>query len=72
MLGGVDALPLARVHQLWDELADFGLSQTEAAMMHFMRVMRDLLQARNATWGARCVLTMMPRRIRSADGAWRR
>lgn len=51
MLSGVDALPLVRVHQLWDELADFGMSQTEAAMLHFMHVMCELLNARNATWG---------------------
>jgi DNA-binding CsgD family transcriptional regulator len=51
MFGGMDALPLARVHQLWDELADYGMSQAEAAMTHFMRAMCGLLQARNATWG---------------------
>lgn len=46
-------LPLpvvTRIHALWDELADFGAHETEAATMHAMRVLSDLIGAERAFW----------------------
>ena len=47
------ALPgpvVARIHELWDELANFGAHQTDAALVHAMRVLSDLAQVRRAFW----------------------
>jgi DNA-binding CsgD family transcriptional regulator len=43
--------PLAsRIHALWDELADFGAHETDAAVAHAMRVLSDLVGAQRAFW----------------------
>jgi DNA-binding CsgD family transcriptional regulator len=43
--------PLAvRIHALWNELADFGAHETDAAMVHAMRVLSDLTGAQRAFW----------------------
>ena len=57
----------ARIHALWDELADFGAHETDAALVHAMRVLSELAGAQRAFW-----LGRRPARerasIRSADG----
>jgi DNA-binding CsgD family transcriptional regulator len=40
----------ARIHALWDELADFGAHETDAALVHAMRVLSDLAGVRRAFW----------------------
>ena len=43
--------PLAvRIHALWDELADFGAHETDAALVHALRVLSDLTRAQRAFW----------------------
>ena len=39
-----------RIHALWDELADFGAHDTDAALVHAMRVLGDLVGAQQAFW----------------------
>lgn len=39
-----------RIHALWDELADLGAAQTDAALRHALRVMSEILRAQNAFW----------------------
>jgi hypothetical protein len=39
-----------RVQTPWDELADFGAHETDAAVMHVMRVLSDLTGAQRAFW----------------------
>ncbi|HZR83448.1 MAG TPA: LuxR C-terminal-related transcriptional regulator [Candidatus Binatia bacterium] len=41
---------VARIHELWDELADFGAHETDAAVVHAMRVLSDLIGAQRAFW----------------------
>jgi hypothetical protein len=41
---------VTRIHALWDELADFGAHETEAATMHAMRVLSDQVGAERAFW----------------------
>ena len=41
---------VGRVHALWDELADFGAHDTDAAEVHAMRVLSDLTGAQRAFW----------------------
>jgi len=40
----------ARVHALWDALADFGADDIDAALMHALRVLSDLVRAQRAFW----------------------
>jgi len=40
----------ARIHQLWDELADFGVADVDAALDHLLRAVCTLVQADNAYW----------------------
>ena len=40
----------ARVHRLWDELADFPAAQTDAALLHLMKTLCGWLKADNAVW----------------------
>ena len=40
----------ARIHVFWDELADFGAHETDAALVHAMRVLSDLVGAQHAFW----------------------
>jgi DNA-binding CsgD family transcriptional regulator len=43
--------PLAvRIHTLWDELADFGAYNVDAALGHAMRVLSELTGAQRAFW----------------------
>jgi hypothetical protein len=47
------ALPnhiLSRIHALWDEVADFGAEETDAALVHALRVLSELVDAQNAFW----------------------
>jgi DNA-binding CsgD family transcriptional regulator len=39
-----------RIHALWDELADFGAHETDAALVHALRVLSDLVGAQRAFW----------------------
>jgi DNA-binding CsgD family transcriptional regulator len=39
-----------RIHALWDELADFGAADTDAALVHAMRTLCDLVGAQRAFW----------------------
>jgi len=39
-----------RIHALWDELADFGAHETDAALLHAMRVVSELTRAQRAFW----------------------
>src|SRR5262245_36613139 len=39
-----------RIHALWDELADFGAHETEAALACALGVLSDLIGAQNAFW----------------------
>ena len=41
---------VARIHALWDELADFGAHETDAALVHAMRVLSNLAGVRRAFW----------------------
>ena len=47
---GLPAPLLARIHALWDELADFGAHETDAALLHAMRVLSELAGAQRAFW----------------------
>jgi len=52
-LRAIESLGLPDVverHVLWDELADFGAHQTDAAVVHAMRVLSDLVGAQRAFW----------------------
>lgn len=40
-----------RIHELWDELADFEVSQAEAAVQALLAFLNDLGDGLNATWG---------------------
>ena len=40
----------ARIHALWDELADFEVAANDEALRHLLGVMADLLSAENAYW----------------------
>jgi hypothetical protein len=42
--------PQTRIHQLWDELADFSVADIDAALSHLLNVVARLLQADNAYW----------------------
>lgn len=47
------ALPdelVVRINALWDELADFGAHQIDAALAHALRVLGDLVGAQRAFW----------------------
>jgi DNA-binding CsgD family transcriptional regulator len=40
----------ARIHALWDEVADLGAHETDAALVHALRVLSGLIGAQNAFW----------------------
>src|SRR5262245_44715481 len=40
----------ARIHALWDELTDFGAHETDAAVVHALRVLSDLAGVQRAFW----------------------
>jgi DNA-binding CsgD family transcriptional regulator len=68
---GTGARSVAAVHQLWDELSDFQVAQTDAALMHLMRTLIDWLDADDAMWLA-AVRTVSGRAARSdALNGWR-
>jgi DNA-binding CsgD family transcriptional regulator len=39
-----------RIHSLWDELADFGAAQADAALDHLLAGLCGFVDAQNATW----------------------
>lgn len=39
-----------RIHRLWDELSDLEASQSEAATLHLMATLSEMIQATNASW----------------------
>src|SRR5262245_2748368 len=41
---------LRQVHDLWDELADFGAHEIDAAPMHALRATSGLIDAQQAFW----------------------
>ena len=41
---------LERIHGLWDELADFGAYETDAALTHALRTTSALISAQQAFW----------------------
>jgi DNA-binding CsgD family transcriptional regulator len=47
-MGSRDALE--RIQGLWDELADFGAHETEAALLHSLRATSGLIDAQQAFW----------------------
>ena len=64
------ALPGAvttRIHALWDELADFGAHETDAALAHALRVLSGLVGAQQAFWLGAVRLGTEP----DALGGWR-
>lgn len=40
------------VYALWDQLAEFSVSDADAALTHLLSTLRTLLSARNVLWGA--------------------
>lgn len=70
----VVARPRARldaVHRLWDELADFPASETDAALIHLLRTLCGWLRADDAMWiGAVCLLHGAAAR-RDGQHGWR-
>jgi DNA-binding CsgD family transcriptional regulator len=44
------ANPHERVHRLWDELAVYEASKHEAAVMHLLRTVAEMIDAQNAYW----------------------
>ena len=48
----VDRQGLERIHGLWDELADFGAHETDAALTHALRTTSALIGAQQAFWMA--------------------
>lgn len=43
---------LDKIHQLWDELAEFSPAQTDQAQLHLMQTLSDWIGADNARWHA--------------------
>lgn len=41
---------IAAIHALWDELADFPVTQTDAALTHLMKTICGWIQANDAVW----------------------
>jgi hypothetical protein len=41
---------IEKIHTLWDELADFEAAQTDAAVVHLMKSLCDLVGAQYAYW----------------------
>lgn len=41
---------MERIHALWDELADFDASQSDAAVCHLMAALCRMVNAKNAVW----------------------
>ena len=56
-----------RIHALWDELADFGAHETDAALNHAMQVLSGLVGAQRAFWLGAVRLGSEP----DAMGGWR-
>jgi len=56
-----------RIHALWDELADFGAHETDAALDHAMQVLSALVGAQRAFWLGAVRLGSEP----DALGGWR-
>ena len=44
------AIVADRIHALWDEVADFGAHETDAALTHLLHALSDLTGAQNAFW----------------------
>jgi DNA-binding CsgD family transcriptional regulator len=40
------------VYALWDQLAEFSVSDSDAGLMHLLSALRTMLSARNVLWGA--------------------
>jgi len=57
----------ARIHALWDELADYGAHETDAALNHAMQVLSGLVGADRAFWLGAVRLGSEP----DALGGWR-
>lgn len=45
-----DSAERDRIHRLWDELAGFDASSSEAALLHLLDVVASLVGAQNAVW----------------------
>src|SRR4051794_41838005 len=39
------------VYALWDQLADFSVADSDAALTHLLSALRTMLSARNVLWG---------------------
>ena len=46
----VPAIVVDHIHALWDEVADFGAHETDAALAHLLRTLSDLTGPQNAFW----------------------
>jgi DNA-binding CsgD family transcriptional regulator len=49
-MSAVSDQPLDRIHQLWDELADYGAVRSEQALLHALQGMAELVDAQQAYW----------------------
>jgi DNA-binding CsgD family transcriptional regulator len=56
-----------RIHALWDEIADFGAHETDAALLHALHALSELVDAQNAFWLGAVRLGTDP----DALGGWR-
>jgi DNA-binding CsgD family transcriptional regulator len=62
-------LTVRRVHQLWDEIADFDASRVDEALVHALTVLSSLVGAQNAFWlGA---VRLAPGRSHDPVKGWR-
>ena len=46
----MDIPPTDRIHDLWDELADFDAARVDEALDHLLRSLCELVDAQNANW----------------------
>lgn len=59
-----------RVHELWDELADFGASRCDEALVHLMQALQQRLQSDNVTWVGALRLDEGPIESSAGAGNW--
>jgi DNA-binding CsgD family transcriptional regulator len=50
MFRRIDPGAVKRIHQLWDELAAFEAAGSDAALLHLLATVADLVDAQNAYW----------------------
>lgn len=64
-------LPAAGIHSLWDEMAEFPATHTDAALLHLMKTLNGWLRADNVVWVGAVRIASGPAARRDPQHGWR-